>query len=690
DGKPAKIVDGKTYEGKRIQFTRATTIHDAFRLKSIMTVTADGTDERITLDGLDARQKVSGSAAYAFLGTRSNSLTQYAAFDWRGKLIAQGQTAAENGDQTHMSQTLVVAQYDPKAQKGVLTQLVESTDLGLDPFIWDRTFDNKLYFAFTAMQGPAAPHKQYTIRQIVTPFKAAPHDWTATAAKKLKSLAHPAPTAQPLNLIPLPKKVDLGKGQFTITPKTQIAVTAETKAAGTILARSLEKQTGLRLSVVEKKSDSQNSEILLAIDPALKTLGPEGYKLRATPRSVAITASTPTGVFYGTQTLCQLLPATINLPSEATIPCIEIEDSPRFSWRGIMLDSARHFQGLDYVKHLIDTMAYYKMNRLHCHFIDDQGFRFASDKYPKLQEKAAFRPNIAARKNYLPNKPDARYGGFHSKNDLKKLVKYASDRGVVIVPEFEMPGHALASIMAYPELSCTGKPDPVGDAWIYPDVYCPGKESTFEFVEGVLDEIIEVFPSPWIHIGGDECPRTRWKACPNCQARLKELGLKEVGELQTYFVNRVENFLKSKNRRLIGWEEVYEERVSPQAIVQSWKTIKPGIHAANAGFDVVMSPCSHCYFDYSYKTTPVAETYSFDPLPKAIAVDKQKHVLGVECCMWLGNVSTRYLQKHGRVMPTSHIEFQLFPRAIALSEVGWSSAEQRDLHDFNRRLSDHK
>jgi N-acetyl-beta-hexosaminidase len=494
----------------------------------------------------------------------------------------------------------------------------------------------------------------------------------------------------PLPIIPKPTSIEKREGSFLLMPKTRIMVAEATRSPGKILAGTLAEKLGFPLKLADATAEREPNGIVLRLDPSLERLGPEGYTLTVSPERVVIAGMARTGVFYGTQTLRQLLLGTLGGKSEVALPCLLIEDSPRFPWRGVMLDSARHFQGPDFVKRFIDLLAYHKMNRLHWHFIDDQGFRFDSEAYPKLRERAAWRPNLAARLNYLPNDRKERYGGFYTKAELKEIVAYAEARGVVIVPEFEMPGHALASIMAYPELSCTGKPKPVGNAWIYPDVYCPGKDSTFQFIEAVLDEIMEVFPSPWIHIGGDECPKRRWRACPNCQKRIKDEGFKNEAELQSYFVKRVESFLNSKGRRLIGWDEILEGGLPPRAMVQSWRGMGAGVKSANEGHDVVMSPTSHCYLDYSYTKTPTAKTYAFEPVPGTIAPDKRAHILGVECCMWLGNVSTRYLQAHGKVMPISHIEHHVFPRAIALGEVGWSPRRSRNWGDFQKRLDQHK
>ena len=488
-------------------------------------------------------------------------------------------------------------------------------------------------------------------------------------------------------IIPRPARMEVRDGFFTL-PASPV-VLCDTDEALQIGQRALKwlHELGIGAKVVSKESASATPDdalIDLNLDKQLKRLGPEGYLLNISSKRVVLTASQPAGLFYGLQTLRQLL-----LQDAKRLPCMQIEDTPRFTWRGIMLDNSRHFVTKEQVKRLIDLMGLFKMNRLHWHLSEDQAWRVQIDRYPKLTEVAAWRPNITAWDNAIPNDRGERYGGFFTKDDVREIVRYAEDRHVLVVPEIEMPGHCFASLRAYPELSCVGDPakfDRLGKAWIYRDVYCAGNDKVFEFIDDVFTELCELFPSPWIHIGGDECPKDRWKACPKCQARIKEEGLKDEHELQSYFVKRVSKILESKGRRLIGWDEILEGGLAPGATVQAWRNVAHGITAANAGHDVVMSPTAHCYFDYTYKKTPVEKTYAFNPVVKGLKADCADHVLGVEGCMWLGAVSTRFYRKHGKPLTAAGIDYQLFPRAIALAEVGWTPQEARKWHEFQTRL----
>ncbi len=501
---------------------------------------------------------------------------------------------------------------------------------------------------------------------------------------------------QPLPIIPRPVQLERDTGEFVFSEGTAIRAEAALHFEGEYLSDMLGRAAGFDVALIGNNAEAEPDPdgIVLALDASLGHLGKEGYLLSVTPERIVIRAAARTGVFYAIQTLRQLLPPEIESSEpEAgaswSVPCVRIEDYPRFMWRGCMLDSARHFQDKAFVKRFIDLLAYYKMNRLHWHLTDDQGWRIEIESRPKLTEVGAWRPNANARLNYLPKDPSDHYGGFHTQDDLREIVAYAAARGVTVVPEIEMPGHCLAALMSYPELSCTGQPEVLGDQWIYPDVFCAGNEETFAFIEEVLAEVVDIFPSPWIHIGGDECPKTRWKACSKCQARIQAEGLADEDELQSYFVRRVEGILHAHGRSLIGWDEIIEGGLPPRAIVQSWRGMEGGLTAASQGHDAIMSPTSHCYLDYSYDRTPVSQTYSFEPIPEELDPSKIGHILGVECCMWLGNVSRRHLEETGEILPPSGIFYQVFPRLIALSEVGWSPEESRDWKDFAARLNNH-
>ena len=494
----------------------------------------------------------------------------------------------------------------------------------------------------------------------------------------------------PLPVIPRPAIVERAEGQFQLTNETVLVAGETSQQEADLLRALLGPATGFPLP----PADDAGNAIILRLDPSLERLGEEGYRMEVSSERVAIVAPARTGLFYGCQTLRQLLPPQIESREAVTgvpwtVPCVRLEDSPRFGWRGCMLDSARHFQDKAFVKRFIDLLAYYKLNRLHWHLADDQGWRIEIKSRPRLTEVGAWRPNANARTNYLPKEPSDRYGGYHTQEDLRELVAYAAARGVTIVPEIEMPGHCLAALMSYPELSCTGHPAVLGDQWIYPDVFCPGNDETFAFIEAVMAEVVEIFPSPWIHIGGDECPKTRWEACPKCQARMRAEGLNSEEELQNYFVRRAEAILEKHGRRLIGWDEILEGGLAPRATVQSWRSMEGGIAAASQGHDVVMSPTSHCYLDYTHEKTPVRQTYSFEPIPAGLDPADAGHILGAECCMWLGNVSRRHLEQTGEILAAPGIFYQVFPRLIALSEAVWSPKAVRDWPDFAVRLREH-
>ncbi len=402
-------------------------------------------------------------------------------------------------------------------------------------------------------------------------------------------------------------------------------------------------------------------------------LAPEGYELIVNPDRVIIRAPQPAGLFYGTQTLRQLLPGPI--------PCLRIEDKPRFSWRGAMLDVARHFFPKEFVKRYIDLLAFHKLNVLHLHLTDDQGWRIEIKKHPKLTQIGAWREET--------NGDGKRYGGYYTQDDLREIVAYAAARHITVVPEIEMPGHALAALAAYPELSCTGGPFKVRTRWgIEQDVYCAGNEKTFEFLQEVLDEVLAIFPSQFIHIGGDECPKARWKKCPKCQARIKAEGLKNEHELQSYFIRRMEKYLSSKGRRLIGWSEIREGGLPKNAALMDW--IGGAVEGASDGHDVVMSPTSHCYFDYyqSQDTAnepkaiggyiPLSKVYAFEPVPAKLAPSFHQHILGAQANLWTEYIST-----------PQQAEYMTFPRLCALAEVVWSPADTRNWDDFSARLKTH-
>ncbi|MFN2395845.1 MAG: beta-N-acetylhexosaminidase [Bacteroidales bacterium] len=436
--------------------------------------------------------------------------------------------------------------------------------------------------------------------------------------------------------------------------------------------------------------------IVLALDQQSNT--PERYVMDITSRRILITGDDARGVFYGIQSLRQLLPAELEQPqlaaqlSNVRVSNIYIEDYPEFPYRGMHLDVARHFFDVDFIKKYIDLMALHKMNTFHWHLTEDQGWRIEIKKYSLLTEIGAWRKEtLIGHGGRPPFEYDGkRYGGYYTQDDVREIVTYAAERHITIIPEIEMPGHATAALAAYPELGCTGGPYEVITRWgVFEDVFCAGNDETFEFLEDVLSEIIELFPSQYIHIGGDECPKTRWKECPECQARIREEGLADEYELQSYFIRRIEKFLLSKGRNIIGWDEILEGGLAPRATVMSWRGVRGGIEAAQMGHDVIMTPTSHCYFDYYQadpETQPLAiggylplsRVYEFNPIPLDLSDKEAKHILGAQ-----GNVWTEYMKTSG------HVEYMAYPRAIALAEILWTPNRKHDFKNFTQRLSHH-
>lgn len=392
--------------------------------------------------------------------------------------------------------------------------------------------------------------------------------------------------------------------------------------------------------------------------------GDEGYILDVRAQAITIRATDKKGIFNGMQTLFQLFP----FGKRASIPCMHVEDRPAFGWRGLMLDCSRTFLSADFLKRYIDVMSAFKLNVLHLHLTDDQGWRLEIPRYPKLTE--------------IGSKFEDKYndkGGFYTRGEMAGLVKYAEDRGITIIPEIEMPGHSIAALKSYPELSCAGGPFEIRPytltPGIYDDVMCPGNEMTFRFVEDVLTDVMELFPSKYIHIGGDEVPKTKWRLCPKCQARMKAEGLKDENELQSYFTKRIGAFLNSKGRRLIGWDEIMEGGLPRKAAVMSWRGVGPGTDALKQGHEVVFAPTSHCYFDYPYEVTDTEKVYAYNPVPEGLTDKEAKNILGIQACMWTHIARTE-----------TDIDKQIFPRLIALSEVAWSNSPKRDFADFAGRL----
>ena len=491
-----------------------------------------------------------------------------------------------------------------------------------------------------------------------------------------------AKSKEPLSIIPWPAKVEIAKGSFVFNNNTIITLSEETDELKNLadLISSYFKQTSIWKIYTSTKIKTEKPYSLITLQLKNDIQAKESYVLDIQPNLITITAGDGAGIFYGIQTLFQLLPTDQN-QKNLSVPCVRIEDSPRFKWRGVHLDVCRHFFTVEFVKKYIDVLAAYKMNTFHWHLTEDQGWRIEIKKYPRLTEIGSVR-----KETMKDGKP---HGGFYTQEQIKDVVEYARQRYINVVPEIEMPGHSQAALSAYPEFSCTGGPFEVGTIWgVIEDVYCAGNDKTFEFLQDVLAEVMALFPSQIIHIGGDECPKTRWKVCEKCQARIKSLGLKDEHELQSYFIQRIEKFLNSKGRKIIGWDEILEGGLAPNASVMSWRGIDGGIAAAKAKHFAVMSPGTHCYFDHYQGLngepkaiggyTTLEKVYAYEPVPEALNEEESKYIMGAQANVW-----TEYIEK------TDHVEYMLLPRMLALSEVVWSPKELRNYSDFSERIEKH-
>jgi hexosaminidase len=503
-------------------------------------------------------------------------------------------------------------------------------------------------------------------------------------------------------VVPAPLRFESRTGAFALGPSTRIVILegqVDLLPVASALKDMLRRPTGYDFGIDISPEHAgevpvRGGSILLRLEDLEARLGKEGYLLDVTKDGILIRGAAPAGIFYGVQTLRQLLPAAIEgaggtAATQAwTVPCATIEDKPRFSWRGGMLDCSRHFFPKEFVKRWIDILAMHKLNTFHWHLTDDQGWRIEIKRYPKLTEIGAWRvdredKHFNAREPQQPGEA-ATYGGFYTQEDIREIVAYASARYVTIVPEIEMPGHAKGALAPYPGFSCTGGPFtvPPGGYWPITDIFCPGNDGTFEFLENVLAEVVDLFPGPFVHIGGDEADKTEWKRCPKCQARMKAEGLKDENELQSYFTRRIERVLNARGRRLIGWDEILEGGLAPQATVMSWRGTEGGIAAAKAGHDVVMSPTSHCYIDYyqgnpAYEPPgiggylPLSKVYSLEPVPDVLTEAEGVHILGGQANLW-----TEYVP-NGK-----HAEYMALPRLAALAEAVWSPKSARDWNRF--------
>ena len=487
--------------------------------------------------------------------------------------------------------------------------------------------------------------------------------------------------AKTISIIPKPIKVDIKLNHFTLTKNTAILTDPDLLKQAEFLKNLIAPSTGFELVIKDlSKKDGDNNIIILNLEEKEKTSHPEGYKLEVSQEKIEILGSTPQGVFYGIQTLRQLLPVEIESLSkvnrEWSVPCVNIEDYPRFSWRGFMLDESRHFFGKETVKKMLDLMVSLKFNIFHWHLTDDQGWRIEIKKYPRLIEIGSKRAGTRITRKKLDGIPVL---GYYSQDEIKEIIEYASERFITINPEIDVPGHVTSVLASYPELSCTGGPFEVSTHFgIHREILCAGKEKTFEFVQDILKEVMELFPSNIIHTGGDEVPKKRWIHCPDCQARINKEGLYSEEELQVYFTNRIAKYLESHGRRLMGWNEILNDGLVDNAICHYWNfKFDEVIKNARRGRNIVMSEIKAVYLNYPYSALPLIRTYEYDPIPDDLESKFHENILGLEACVW-----TEY------VKDDKNLEYKAFPRLIAVAETGWTLKNNKNYQSFLARLNE--
>ena len=504
-------------------------------------------------------------------------------------------------------------------------------------------------------------------------------------------------------IIPAPAKLERHSGIFKLTSKTTIvAATTQDKIAANFFNDYLKKYYDLSLRIVTATSANSITLATHSIVNNTSTTSNEKYILTVSEKNISIVGNGNAGTFYGIQSLIQLLPIPTTLSTTTlNIQCLTIEDEPRFGYRGMHLDVSRHFFPIEYIKKYIDYIALHKMNTFHWHLTDDQGWRIEIKKYPKLTSVGGFRNGTIVGRYPGKGNTNKHYGGFYTQVEVKEIVAYAAKRYITVIPEIEMPGHASAAIAAYPQLSCfpeAATKYPPRTAWngdttqknvqqtwgVFDDVFCPS-EFTFNFLQDVLDEVMPLFPSNYIHIGGDECPKVSWKKSAFCQQLIKEKNFKDEHELQSYFIQRIEKYINSKGKQIIGWDEILEGGLAPNATVMSWRGEKGGIEAAKAKHNVIMTPSGWCYFDHSQTKNedsvtignflPLEKVYNYEPIPKDLSKEEEKYILGAQANVWAEYITN-----------TSKVEYHIFPRMSALSEVLWSKKEQRNWQSFETRL----
>ncbi len=479
-----------------------------------------------------------------------------------------------------------------------------------------------------------------------------------------------------LAVIPRPAQVERLDGRFVLTPDTTIVADERNRRNAAYLRDLLAPPTGFPLPIRTERP-VQSPAIMLVTGTEG---GPEGYSLTVSPQQATISAAQAAGVFYGIQTVRQLLPVEIERRDpvhgvEWSMPCVAVRDAPRFRWRGYMLDEGRHFHGAETVRRALDLMALQKLNVFHWHLTEDQGWRIEIKRYPRLTEVGSVRRGTA--RSLFGGCDDTPHSGFYTQAEIRSVVAYAAERHITVVPEIEMPGHSLAALASYPELSCTGGPFEVACRFgIMRDVYCAGKEATFEFLQNVLDEVMDMFPAPYIHIGGDEVPKGRWKKCPACRLRIKQEGLANASQLQGYFTNRISAYLARHGRRAVGWNQILGEGLDERAVVQYWIGGRKRLIAAlRRGREAIISPYLETYLDHSYALTSLGKAYRFEPLFSELDASAARNVIGLEAPLWSEFVPDR-----------ARLDYQTYPRLSAYAETGWSRREDKDVADFYRRL----
>ena len=521
-------------------------------------------------------------------------------------------------------------------------------------------------------------------------------------------------------IVPAPQSMEMTKGTLRvkgININCDLSMDEQSQHAVRQFADRLSLVSGRTSSVasplgLSKAIESGKLKGLYFISDA--SIAPEGYKISVKPRYAIVRASSFNGFLYAISTIEQMLPISIygSAPEPSgkwRIPCCEIEDAPRFAYRGVMLDCCRHFWSVDEIKKVLDVISIFKLNRLHWHLSEDQGWRIEIDKYPRLTEVGAFRNGTMVGGDWESN-DGIRYGGYYTKDQIREVIAYAAERGITIVPEIDLPGHMQAALASYPELGCKGSQPQPYEVWtkwgVSRQVLNVGSEKTMQFLEDVLTEVAELFPGEYVHIGGDECPRDEWETDPDCQAKVRELGLKDkdgvsaTARLQNYVTARMQKHLASKGKKIIGWDEILEGDLAEGATVMSWRGTEGGIKAATMGYDAIMSPATYCYIDYVQSADLTKEpfsithqwtkgdvtehpitlerVYSYDPLAE-IPAEAQKHILGVQANLWTEYIAT-----------PEHLEYMLFPRVLALSEIQWSDPSVKDFDRFKKTLAEHE